>query len=1056
MSDGMKRRDFLKTVSVGGATLTAACKSDGVERLIPYVVPSEEIVPGVPTWYSTTCRECPAGCGMHVETHEGRATKVEGNPIQPISRGNLCARGQASVQGLYHPDRLQGPQVVEEGLEPRNITWGGAEQTLARRIRELQSAGRGASIAFLTERYTGTMDRLVDDWVRAIGARRVVYDPYQDQPRNLQFADADFLISFGADFLETWGSPVDYAWQFAQMRSPMIGQRGKFVWVAPHQPLTGLNADEWVAPRPGTEALVAQAIAGTVDVNSAAQQTGVQAQVLQRLATEFRGARKAVAMGPGQATAGSNASALQAAVDRLNGRASAPQGGDMRPLIQLVQQMRAGQVQMLLISAHNPVYTLPGGLGFEAALRRVPDRVSFSTFPDETAMLCTLRLPDHHFLEQWNDYVPRPDVRALVQPTMRPVFNTKQTGDVLLSVARYLRLNTVTPGNNGATYYDYLRNAWGGGTGDAWREIVKRGGSYPAVPAGPNTAAEVAGAVPPFATQPASGTAAGTANVNAPAVPGLEGTQQVVTPTSPPSLVTALPVATGSPVSTFEGGGDARFHLVVYPSYRFFDGRTANRPWLLELPDPVTKVPWTSWAELHPASAKELGVRQGEILEIRSPFGAVRVPAYVYPGVRRDVVAIQTGLGHKAFGRYTENRGVNPNLLLGPTAAPTGAFAPYSVRVSVQGTGEKSGELYEQGNRVQLDREIAQAVSLSEMRAFDAVVGAKVPGTIPGQNMQVETLRGHGGFQPVETPTDPAAYPPPGTEYGQYTEGKTRWAMVIDNDRCIGCGACVTACYAENNIPVVGPDQVRKGREMSWLRIERYFGVTQDQEEALRDDATSDVRFLPMLCQHCGNAPCEPVCPVYAAYHTPDGLNAQVYNRCVGTRYCANNCPYKVRYFNWFTYQFAAPLHWQLNPDVTVREKGVMEKCTFCVQRINEGQRNASLEGRPLNDSEVTPACVQTCPAEVFVFGNIADPNSAVARAAASNRSYRILEAQNTQPAIVYLQKVTLREPKKGHHADEMYGKRGEAGREHGGAAGTGSTGSQLEPHRAPAGAGSH
>jgi molybdopterin-containing oxidoreductase family iron-sulfur binding subunit len=308
----------------------------------------------------------------------------------------------------------------------------------------------------------------------------------------------------------------------------------------------------------------------------------------------------------------------------------------------------------------------------------------------------------------------------------------------------------------------------------------------------------------------------------------------------------------------------------------------------------------------------------------------------------------------------------------------------------------------------------------------------------------------------VETPTDPAAYPPPGTEYGQYTEGQTRWAMVIDTDRCIGCSACVTACYAENNIPVVGPDQMRKGREMSWLRIERYFGVSREREEALQDDATSDVRFLPMLCQQCGNAPCEPVCPVYAAYHTPDGLNAQVYNRCVGTRYCANNCPYKVRYFNWFTYQFAAPLHWQLNPDVTVREKGVMEKCTFCVQRINEGQRNAVLEGRTMNDGEVTPACVQTCPTEVFVFGNIADPNSAVARAARSNRSYRVLEAQNTQPGVVYLQKVTLQEPKKGHHADEMYTKRGEAGREHGGAAGTGSTGSQLEPHQAPAGAGSH
>src|SRR5690606_38434065 len=226
------------------------------------------------------------------------------------------------------------------------------------------------------------------------------------------------------------------------------------------------------------------------------------------------------------------------------------------------------------------------------------------------------------------------------------------------------------------------------------------------------------------------------------------------------------------------------------------------------------------------------------------------------------------------------------------------------------------------------------------------------------------------------------------------------------------------ACYAENNIPVVGPTEVKKGRELSWLRIERYFGVGRDDSEAYTDDATDDVRFLPMLCQHCGNAPCEPVCPVYAAYHTPDGLNGQVYNRCVGTRYCANNCPYKVRYFNWWTYDFHEPLNWQLNPDVTVRDKGVMEKCTFCVQRIREAEHTAAREDRPVRDGEVVPACVQTCPTEAFVFGNIQDPNSAVAKAAASARGYRVLEVLNTQSAIVYLKKVTLHEPETGgHHA---------------------------------------
>ncbi|MDP9347719.1 MAG: 4Fe-4S dicluster domain-containing protein, partial [Gemmatimonadota bacterium] len=471
----------------------------------------------------------------------------------------------------------------------------------------------------------------------------------------------------------------------------------------------------------------------------------------------------------------------------------------------------------------------------------------------------------------------------------------------------------------------------------------------------------------------------------------------------------------GEPMQ-FEGGADANFHLVVYPSYRFFDGRTANRPWLLELPDPVTKVSWHSWVEVHPRAAQELGIQQGDILEVASAHGTVEAPAYVYPGVRPDTVAIQTGLGHQAMGRFTERVGANPNRLLGTAVDPTsGAQAYYGQRVRVRKVRDELGYpegMFEHGVRVQHDREIAQAISLVALARQDQ----KGPGVIPGQEQHLEPLKGMGGFQPVPTTTDPAAYPAPGTHYGEYIEGEVRWAMAVDLSRCIGCSACVVACYAENNIPVVGPTEMAKGRTLHWLRIERYWGVTRNEEEAYTDHATDDTRFLPMLCQHCNNAPCEPVCPVYAAYHTPDGLNAQVYNRCVGTRYCANNCPWKVRYFNWFTYDFVEPLNWQLNPDVAVREKGVMEKCTFCVQRIREGERNAALENRPVRDGEVVPACVQTCPTEVFVFGNIQDPKSQVAQAARSNRSYRTLEVTNAQPAIVYLKKVTLSEPARGGH----------------------------------------
>jgi anaerobic selenocysteine-containing dehydrogenase/Fe-S-cluster-containing dehydrogenase component len=1035
MSDGMKRRDFLKVLGAGSAVATAGCSTGEVERLIPYVVSPEEIVPGVPTWYASTCRECPAGCGIHVETHSGRATKVEGNPEHPVSRGNLCARGQASVQGLYHPDRYRGPTAREGGGQVLNLTWGSAERMIVDRIRQEQAAGRGAGVVFLTQRYTGSMDALVDEVVGALGARRVVYDPWTDQPRALNFENADVLVSFGADFLETWGSPVDYSWQFAQMHSYREGRRGKFIWVGPHRPLTGLNADQWIAPRPGTEIVLARALAGQVDPATAARDTEIPQDVIQQLVQEFR-AGNGVALGPGAAISGANASDLRDVISGINagraGAAPAP-AAPGQELLQLVEQMRSGQVGILLIDAPNPVYTLPGGLRFAEALRQVPMRVSFSSFPDDTAQLATLNLPDHHFLESWSDYDATPGVTTIVQPTMRPVFNSKQVGDVLLSVARQAGLEGVAGG--ASTYYDYLRARWEvAGGQDGWRQALLRGGRYEpvAVAAGdgffglasaaPGAATGQAAAPAEVAPQEAGQPAVAPAPAEQPAMAAAPVQQQPVPAQAAPAVG-----GTFAPI-TFQGEGDANFHLVVYPSYRFYDGRHANRPWLLELPDPVTKVAWDSWAEIHPLAAEEMGVRQGDVLEITSPFGAVRTFAYVYPGVRQDTIAIQMGLGHEAFGRFSEGVGANPNALLGPNVDQrTGQFAGYGVRVRVarasgppaNGVYNPGDGLFEQGVRIQHDRELARAVSVAELTRLEA----EHQGVIPGADVRRKELRGAGGFLPRESTTDPAQFPPAGTEYGEYIAGNTRWAMVIDLQRCIGCSACVTACYAENNIPVVGPKEFKRGRELSWLRIERYWGVTRNEEEAYGEHATDDTRFLPMLCQHCGNAPCEPVCPVYAAYHTPDGLNGQVYNRCVGTRYCANNCPYKVRYFNWFTYKFAEPLNWQLNPDVAVREKGVMEKCTFCVQRIREKERGAALEERPVRDGEVVPACVQTCPTEVFVFGNIADPNSQVAQAAASVRGYRALEEINVQPAIVYLSKVTLQEPARGgHHADATTG----------------------------------
>lgn len=997
MSDGMKRRDFLKVIGVSGAGVaTVGCSTQHVDKLIPYVIPPEDVVPGTATYYTTTCRECPAGCGLWVETHEGRVTKVEGNPDHPVSHGNTCARGQASVQGLYHPDRYQGPAILEGDVgSMRNVSWSVAEERLAAQL----AAARG-KIVYLTGGYGPTMSRLADEFAAAVGARRVSYAPLEDAPRDARFDNADFLVSFGADFLETWGSPVDYAYQFSQMHAyKKDGVRGKFVWVGPHRPLTGINADLWLSCKPGTEAIVADALASG-DASGAAA-AGVDPRKLQTAIEWYRAARAPVALGPGAALRSSASNALQAAVARLNrGTGTTAPAADMRPVVELIQQINAGQVTAILLDASDPVFTLPGGLKFAEALRKVPVRVSFSSFPDDTSRNCNFILPQSHFLESWDDWQSRDGVLSIVQPAMRPVFNTKQVGDILLAVAQ--RLSLALPSAGAAkTYYDYLTAAWAGrASGNAWRDVLKRGGIFGAAPAAATVATAAAAA--PVAAQPAA---------PAPAQPA----------------VAAAATATNAPV--FEGAGD--YALVVYPSYRFFDGRNANRPWLLELPDPVTKVPWDMWVELHPATAGRLNVVQGDVLEVKSSYGAIRLPAYIWPGVREDTVAIQMGMGHEGFGRWTEGRGANPMKLLGGTVdAATGAFVNYGVKVSLRPTGEGAGPrfngLFEYGVRIQHDREISQAVSLAAIQALDA----KGEGVIPGADNHIYELKGNGGFKPMPTTTDPAGgFPNPGTEFGQYIKGDTRWAMTVDLSRCIGCAACTVACNAENNIPVVGPSEMKRGRELSWMRIERYFGVGRDNDEAYTDTATDDVRFLPMLCQHCGNAPCEPVCPVYAAYHTPDGLNGQVYNRCVGTRYCANNCPYKVRVFNWFTYEFSTPLNWQLNPDVTVREKGVMEKCTFCVQRIHEGERRAAAEQRHVRDGEVVPACVQVCPTEVFSFGNMSDPDAAVTHAATTNRGFRALEELNTQPAVVYLKKVTLHEPRNSSEAHEAAG--AEGGTEH-------------------------
>ena len=987
----MERREFLRLIGITGAGAVTACDEKiGPQALIPYLVPPETITPGVPTWYASTCRECPAGCGVHVKTREGRVIKLEGNPDSPVNRGKLCARGQAAHQHLYDPDRLTGPRRLADG----NYVDAAWDDAVAAVAQGLGRATRPGAVVLLTGLQTGTRARLYQEWAAAFGADWITYEPFANEAvleahrrvlgtaaiPTYDIAGAEFVISFGADFLSTWVSPVRFSVDWAAMHAFRGGaeerdrRRGTFVAVEPRMSMTASNADEWLAAKPGTEHLVALGMANVLGAGGdaaawtparVAEATGVPAEAIERLARRF-GERRSVALPGGIGAQHEHATAAAAAVALLNQAGGAVGDtvrmtpgltggveGSYRRVAELVERMRNGQVEAILVGDVNPVYALPPGLGFEAALERVPLRVCLSSVFDETASHCHWLLPDHTPLESWGDWVPEPGVVSIQQPAMRPVFETRATPDVLLQLHRAPAAPAAT-GLGAASWYDYLRAAWmdRAPTAAAWAELLKAGVWLGAAPASApaTTGAPTAGVAPPGSRSAAAG---------------------------------AEPLDF-APAAFMGPEGDDVFPLHLFPHHAVYDGRGANQPWLQELPEPAATVMWQSWLEVHPELADRMGIENGDVVAVESPHGKVEVPAIVYPGIRPDTVAMPLGRGHSRMGRYAEGFGVNPVALLSGAVDPlSGALAYQTVAVRVTRTGERVSPLRAQGSDSQHGRGFAQATPLAEAIAAAAAHAA-----------------GHGaageGAPHVAMTVERAAQ-------DSSKDGPYRWGMAISLDACTGCGACVVACQAENNIPFVGPERVAKSRQMQWIRIERFI------EE--KPEGGIETRHVPMLCQHCGAAPCEPVCPVYATYHNPDGLNVQVYNRCVGTRYCFNNCPYKVRYFNWFQYEWPAPLDWGLNPDVTVREKGVMEKCTYCVQRINAA-KIAIKDQDPeavIPDGFFQTACQQTCPTEAIVFGNLKDPESRAARLANGELAYSVLEALNTRPANFYLRQVHQR-----------------------------------------------
>jgi molybdopterin-containing oxidoreductase family iron-sulfur binding subunit len=626
-----------------------------------------------------------------------------------------------------------------------------------------------------------------------------------------------------------------------------------------------------------------------------------------------------------------------------------------------IDDMQKGKVDVLFVCGTNPGFTFPDSFGFDHAVNQVGVQgegsgkgaglvVALTSHLDETAQLADYILPINTNLEDWG-YVTTPSgAISLIQPSMRPIFDTRSAGDVLMTIG-----STAGKSIGGdAKSFDafikasFLKATAGKGHGDAdtfWMSSLEKGGYFPEAPS--NGAA-----------------ALGTVDASAYGL-SFKG-------------------------HTHKAHGDELL-LYPYPSVKSFDGRAANRPWMQELPDPITQAVWGSWAEMHSKTAKRLHLAHGDALILRTDDGEVQVPVYVSDYVHEDIVAVPLGQGHSAYGRYAKSAGKGNvySLLPKQLAKDVDAVPLLGVHVkAVRGLAD-GGLVVTQEFSSQVGRDLAKTTLLSGAAASAAhATGHQENGY---GSHDSHGAGGHGEHEEVKQ------------MYHQREHPLYQWGMTIDLAACTGCSACVVACYAENNIPVVGKKIVSQGREMSWLRIERYYDSipTESGGEELK------VSFLPMLCQHCQNAPCEPVCPVYATYHNEEGMNAMIYNRCVGTRYCSNNCSYKVRRFNWFQYEWPELLDWQVNPDVTKRTVGIMEKCTFCVQRIAEAKDVAKDLGRSVEDGEITPACVQTCPTQALTFGNLKDPNSRVSKLAKNERAYKVLDHHlNTQPSISYLEDI--------------------------------------------------
>ena len=988
--DPVGRRGFLKTMGASMALAgLGACTRQPRETILAYARNPENMIPGKPEFFATSMAMAGGAVGLLVESHMGRPTKVEGNPDHPSSLGAADAIAQASVLGLYDPDRSQvvlnngriasmsdfygalrgalDAQRGKQGAGLRVLTGTVTSPTLARQLRALQ-----AELPGMKWHQWEAVNR---DAARA-GARAAFG---HDVEARYDFSKADVILSLDADFLTTGSGHLVHARDFAARRSRDSSDGiNRLYAVEPRMTVTGSRADHRIALRASRVGEFAQALLAELSPDGAPSGAGLATLEpapgwIAALARDLKraGSHALVVVGDGQpaevhalghrmnATLGS----IGTTVELMRPVAEQPVdcGASMR---ELCDDMNAGEVDVLVMLGGNPLYDAPADLNFGAAFERVPLRVHWGLHEDETSQRCHWHLPAAHYLEAWSDARGHDGTVGIVQPLIAPLYGGVADHEVVSALA----------GKAGLPAYDVVRDTWREAVGEEGFEAWWRQTLHDGVAKGTRFAALRVALKPDGAPTP-------------PAAPS----------------------------------GDGELELVLYPDPTVWDGRYANNGWLQECPKPISLLTWDNAAHVSPATAERLGVKNQDVVRLATDERLLSAPIFVVPGMADDCVALSLGYGRRDGGRILEGAGVDAYGL----RSTGNAWIVPGVRVET-GFGQRPLATTQDHHSME-GRDLVRVGSV-----HDGEVHAGHGGGHGGDGGQDDS---HGQAGHDETPAngapvaagshddhggehdgahgngqggghgahgDTSIYPPHPLDNRTTGEGYA-WAMVIDLNSCLGCNACQVACQSENNIPVVGREEVGLGREMHWIRVDRYF-----EEE----DGETRVLNQPVPCMHCENAPCEVVCPVAATVHGPEGLNEMVYNRCVGTRYCSNNCPYKVRRFNFYRYVDDEPsVALQRNPDVTVRARGVMEKCTYCVQRINQARITAKVEDREIVEGEVRTACQATCPAQAIHFGDLNDPESRVSKLRERPDHYGILEELNTKPRTTYLARWTNPNP---------------------------------------------